>query len=48
MDYQLVKRGGLWFAVFTNGHETEGNENANITIGAANAYIVSQRIKGGK
>jgi len=46
MDYQLVKRDNLWFAVFANGHETEGNKNANITIGAANAYIRSQLLKG--
>lgn len=46
MDYQLVKRGKLWIAVFTNGHETKGDENANIARGYANAYIRSQLLKG--
>lgn len=46
MDYQLVKRGKLWIAVFANGHEAEGNENANIARANANAYIRSQLLKG--
>ncbi len=48
MSFNIVQINGLWYAVFTNGHKTEGFHNANMAYGAANAYIVSESIKAGK
>jgi hypothetical protein len=48
MSFNIVQINGLWHAVFTNGHQTEGFHNANMAYGAANAYIVSESIKAGK
>lgn len=48
MTFDVQKINGLWYAVFANGHKTEGFTNANVARTAGNAYVQEQLIKAGK
>lgn len=48
MHFNIEQRNGLWVAVFTNGHVTEGRKNANQAIADGNAYNQLLLIQGGK
>lgn len=48
MSFNIVQINGLWYAVFANGHKTEGFTNANVARSAGNAYVQEQLIKAGK